>query len=71
MLTVPPPPALGKPVITDAVAGLAHDVPLRCQAGFMILYVPKTSSMVLTSRVASRPSGGDDHRSCACGSSSS
>jgi hypothetical protein len=35
------------------------------------LCVPKTSSMGLTIRVASRPSGRDDHRSCACASSSS
>jgi hypothetical protein len=33
------------------------------------LCVPKMSSVVLTSRVASRPFGRDDHRSCACGSS--
>ena len=33
--------------------------------------VPRIPSMALTSRVAPRASGGDDHRSCACGSSSS
>ena len=44
-----------------------HELVVRCAA----LCVPKTSSMVLTSRVATRPSGRDDHRSCACGSSSS
>jgi hypothetical protein len=39
--------------------------------GNVNLCVPKMSSMVLTSRVASRPFGRDDHRPCACGSSSS
>jgi hypothetical protein len=35
------------------------------------LCVPRISSAALTSRVASRPVGRDDHRSCACGSCSS
>jgi hypothetical protein len=37
----------------------------------MRLCVPRISSAALTSRVASRPSGREDRRSCACGLSSS
>ena len=55
---------LGQPIASTAViAPMSRD--------FVTLCVPKTSSMVLTSRVASRPSGRDDHRSCACDSCSS
>jgi drug/metabolite transporter (DMT)-like permease len=60
---------------TAARAGVIYGV--LAGLGFALLFialdlcVPKMSSMVLSSRVASRPSGRDDHRSCACGSSSS
>jgi hypothetical protein len=37
----------------------------------LALCVPRMSSVPVTSGVASLPSGRDDHRSCACGSSSS
>ncbi len=39
-------------------------------AGGMVLCVPRISSAAVTSRVALQ-AGRDDHRSCACGSSSS
>jgi hypothetical protein len=39
--------------------------------GELILCVPRIPSTALTSRVASQSAGRDDHRSCACGSSSS
>jgi hypothetical protein len=34
---------------------------------FRDLCVPRIPSTALTSEVALRPCGGDDHRSCACG----
>jgi putative transposase len=50
------------------MAALIRYLPAKLRAH---LCVPTISSTALTSRVALRPSGRDDHRSCACGSCSS
>jgi len=52
-------------LITDpgALAGRLRED--RSSVDVSDLWVPRISSIALTSRVASRPSGRDDHRSCA------
>jgi hypothetical protein len=66
--------ASGEGLAGTATAEAVPAVPSRKQArvpSVWDLCVPRIPSMALTSRVASEPFDLDDHRSCACGSSSS